>query len=279
MSKSLWRLTLLNVCCLFVSPPDAFAACSVWAMDGVIEIRQSNNIVVTMTVKTDKGGGVKEIATTGSNSGQVNGLIMNDGFRSTGLYMNIQWQNVVKNADFPHTGVTTVQSKGVYRANITEDGRLVDGTTFDADHRESRATFSLDENLICRAAASPPPPSPPPAASPFCQRYATAAVVAAMENMQLRCGNGGPRWSTATAGHLDWCMTLNGNQGPPNTETAARASALQTCRADVRAREEAVQKPGIPIGDIVKPVDPMDRLGVLKKPNEGLGQVLKPNNP
>ena len=260
--------TLLGMCCLLGSSADAFAACAAWAMDGVIEISQSNNIDVTITVKTTQGGSIKGIATTGKDTGRVFGGIVD----YPGLMMTIEWQN------FPDAGKTRVRSRGVYTANITGDGRVINGETWDSSHPESRATFIIDEKLTCRLAASappaPPPPAPPPA-SAFCQHYATAAVAASQENMQLKCGNGGPRWSTVTASHLDWCMALNGNQGPPNTEAAARASALQTCRADVRAREEAVQKPGVPIGDIVKPVDPLDKLGVVKKPNEEVDQFLK----
>lgn len=113
----------------------------------------------------------------------------------------------------------------------------------------------------------------------FCQDYATNAVTAAKENVQLRCGNTGPRWTINFNEHVDWCKSLEDQEGPPNAEAAARASALQTCRADVRAREEAVQKPGVPIGDIVKPVDPLDKLGVVKKPGEGIGDILKETKP
>ena len=113
----------------------------------------------------------------------------------------------------------------------------------------------------------------------FCQDYATNAVTAAKENVELRCGNAGPRWTINFNEHVDWCKSLEDQEGPPNAEAAARASALQTCRADVRAREEAVQKPGVPIGDIVKPVDPLDKLGVVKKPGEGIGDILKETKP
>ena len=117
--------TLLGMCCLLGSSADAFAACAAWAMDGVVEIRQSNNVDVTMTIETDGDGGIKGIATTGSNSGRVFGAI--GGYPN--LYMNIQWQDVVRNADFPHTGITHVQSWGVYKADITEDGRAYHGTS------------------------------------------------------------------------------------------------------------------------------------------------------
>ena len=114
-----------------------------------------------------------------------------------------------------------------------------------------------------------------PAQMEFCQKYAKAAVAAARTWQGLSCGNGDSLWSTDFNEHVNWCIALNGDQGDPNAKTAARASALQTCRADVRAREEAVQKPGVPIGDIVKPVDPLDKLGVVKKPNEEVDQFLK----
>ena len=110
----------------------------------------------------------------------------------------------------------------------------------------------------------------------FCQDYASKAVASAKENVQLGCGNNGPRWVTENSPHLTWCLALGAVETGPNNEAAARAGALQSCHAEIMRRsEQAVQKPGVPIGDIVKPVDPLDKLGVVKKPNEGVDQFLK----
>ena len=112
----------------------------------------------------------------------------------------------------------------------------------------------------------------------FCRSYATKAVAAAKESVQLGCaGNDGPRWSDNFNEHQDWCMTVDPASAASHTD--ARKADLETCRADVRAREEAVQKPGVPIGDIVKPVDPLDKLGVIKKPRTGIDDVLKETKP
>jgi hypothetical protein len=58
-----------------------------------------------------------------------------------------------------------------------------------------------------------------------------SSLRATTESQRLDCGNSGPRWSTEIYDHRSWCLAPNGDQGPPNVETAARDSALATCRA------------------------------------------------
>jgi hypothetical protein len=114
----------------------------------------------------------------------------------------------------------------------------------------------------------------------FCRDYAEKAVVAAKENVQLGCGNNGPRWVTENSPHLTWCLALGAVEEGPNNEAAARAAALQSCRAEIiRKRGQVVEKPRGLIGDIVKPVDPLDKLGVVKKPGAGIGAILKRTKP
>jgi len=115
---------------------------------------------------------------------------------------------------------------------------------------------------------------------PFFQDYASKAVAAAKVSVQLSCeGNEGPRWSDNFNDHLDWCMALNGDQGPPNTETAARASALQSCREQIARRGEIVQKPNIPTGDLTKPVTPPPAVESVPKPSGGAGNIFKQMKP
>jgi hypothetical protein len=70
-------------------------------------------------------------------------------------------------------------------------------------------------------------------------------------------------------------MSLGDEKGPPNTEASARDSALQSCREQIARRGEIANKPSVPIGDLTKPADPLDKLGVVKKPEGGVDQFLK----
>jgi hypothetical protein len=110
---------------------------------------------------------------------------------------------------------------------------------------------------------TPPPPPPPDPCPParlgtegcpypslggktqaefvaFCQDYAGRAVAAVSEIQQLGCAAEGPRWSADAGAHASWCIGLNGDRGPPNAETAARAGALARCRKQIGI---AVQPP------------------------------------
>lgn len=69
----------------------------------------------------------------------------------------------------------------------------------------------------------------------FCAAYADEAVSSAAENVALNCGGGGGRWTPDRTAHVNWCMGLNGDKTVPNAETAARAAALEACRASHEA--------------------------------------------
>jgi hypothetical protein len=116
----------------------------------------------------------------------------------------------------------------------------------------------------------------------FCQEYAAKAVAAANENRFDGCQFGGGRWTTDAAAHLDWCMSLNGNRKPPDTETEARETALKLCRyGKNRAAEEKPEDRGAidaevrGAGDLspikIRDVDKKFRQGVklspIKTPN------------
>jgi hypothetical protein len=177
---------------------------------------------------------------------------------------------------------------GVYAGHLDPQGRM-EGSSYDKQNPGSMAMWHSEGKLQCpgipsRFEGSVSPgssmkndASPKTAFVAFCKDYASKAVAAAKVSVQLSCeGNEGPRWSDNFNDHLDWCMALNGDQGPPNTETAARASALQSCREQIARRGEIVQKPNIPTGDLTKPVTPPPSEPL---PPGGTGNFLKQMKP
>jgi hypothetical protein len=80
--------------------------------------------------------------------------------------------------------------------------------------------------------------------SVFCQAYADNAVVAAIDNQNYNCGGTGPRWTTDRGAHLNWCMALKGDQGPPNSEAAARNNLLVSCRRPAQQRGNPARESG-----------------------------------
>ena len=68
-------------------------------------------------------------------------------------------------------------------------------------------------------------------ATDYCERYATTAVAAAIENRNLACGGAGGRWTTDYQRHFDWCIEQDDERTVPDAETAARAESLESCRA------------------------------------------------
>jgi hypothetical protein len=65
----------------------------------------------------------------------------------------------------------------------------------------------------------------------YCERYATTAVEAAIENRNLACGGTGGRWTTDYQRHFDWCIGQDPDRTVADAEAAARAEALESCRA------------------------------------------------
>jgi hypothetical protein len=83
----------------------------------------------------------------------------------------------------------------------------------------------------------------------FCLDYTNKAVAAVAYNQTRRCGGIGPRWSADRRVHVDWCMSLNGDQAAPNGETAARKSEIDAC---IRNRPvEQVNLPDNVVKDIL----------------------------
>jgi hypothetical protein len=95
-----------------------------------------------------------------------------------------------------------------------------------------------------------------------CRSYANAAMAAVADNIKLKCGFGGARWSEDAGGHFNWCMGLRlydsgvdklygvrAQKGPTLAkETDARNSDIAKCK-EAHAKESPVVPPK------VRPVD------------------------
>ncbi len=62
----------------------------------------------------------------------------------------------------------------------------------------------------------------------FCRAYAKAAVASARENVRLKCGLTGSRYSPSWQLHYGWCMSAG--RGSVAGERNIRMSELQACR-------------------------------------------------
>jgi hypothetical protein len=54
-----------------------------------------------------------------------------------------------------------------------------------------------------------------------CRIYAELAVAAAADNVKLKCGFEGPRWSSEPANHFGWCMEQRGGVNADEKDVAA----------------------------------------------------------
>jgi hypothetical protein len=61
-----------------------------------------------------------------------------------------------------------------------------------------------------------------------CRSYAGTAVMLYRQNLRLRCGFGGPRWSANWNGHFNWCRRVGRTQRA--IEHNSRIAALRRCR-------------------------------------------------
>ena len=89
----------------------------------------------------------------------------------------------------------------------------------------------------------------------LCRAYANAATAAAADNVKLKCGLSGARWSDKAGDHFGWCMGLREADAKPdaadhaalaaamekstNPETAGRILEIEQCRL----RPPASRKP------------------------------------
>ena len=63
-----------------------------------------------------------------------------------------------------------------------------------------------------------------------CNQYAEQAVAQQRENLRLKCGFGGPKWSMDGKAHYKWCK--EGNRGSiAGGELEKRENRLKKCRA------------------------------------------------
>lgn len=62
----------------------------------------------------------------------------------------------------------------------------------------------------------------------FCRDYAKAALASARENMRLKCGYSGPRYSKSWQLHYGWCMSAG--RGSAAGERDIRSAEMKTCR-------------------------------------------------
>jgi hypothetical protein len=164
-------------------------------------------------------------------------------------------------------GITGVQSTCQASGYVPDKETITWNWATGISSCSSAAIFSIREEIVEIIR---------PEHAVFCKDYAKQAGAAARESRALSCGNDGPRWSTDVSGHLDWCMALNGDSGPPNTETAARTSTLGACREAVALRGEIEKKPIIPIGELTKPANPAPSETLPSGGTGGFMKRLKP---
>ena len=69
-----------------------------------------------------------------------------------------------------------------------------------------------------------------------CNAYAQAAVAHQQQNLKLRCGFSGRRWSLNHARHFTWCRLANVRMANLTFEDRARANALNACKAKVTTK-------------------------------------------
>ncbi len=78
----------------------------------------------------------------------------------------------------------------------------------------------------------------------ICRAYADLAIAAHADNLKLKCGQTGPRWTGAGASHFEWCMARREPQ-PALTSAAAYQSAATTLQkaiaGETASRIEAIQ--------------------------------------
>ena len=251
ISRRLMRWLSLSV--FFALPlASAQAECVQWAIRASEYFRQENGFWVSLYTKQD-GANFHGLAESSDVTGLVDGRIEGDEFEAT-----VNWAS---------------GSIGVYQGRVLDNGYL-GGITFDRSHPESRTSWKsflfLDCLKTASAGAGKPHVDPrlmqrQTAQMEFCRKYAKAAVAAARTWQGLSCGNGDSLWSTDFNEHLNWCIVLNGDQGQPNAKTAKRESALGSCRELAAQRRQLEDKPQVPIGEVTKPVDPLDKAGVFEK--------------
>lgn len=149
-------LTLTLASALLLVPGAARAACREWEMPAKLNIIQSNRSMVELQLQPAEGGFVgkalngRDGAFISAIRGAVDGAVSGSNVQFT-----IHW----------HQSQSIINSTGMYTGTVGPQGRIT-GTTFDAVHPETTASWWSDGVLQCRVdpPASPPTPTPPPIA-------------------------------------------------------------------------------------------------------------------
>lgn len=83
--------------------------------------------------------------------------------------------------------------------------------------------------------------SPPAVATSHlnCQAYAALAIAQQEQNIQMKCGFAGGRWSTDFNGHFKWCQTST--MAKLTAEDKARKQALAQCAKKPQEDQQACQ--------------------------------------
>jgi hypothetical protein len=165
-------------------------------------VHQDNGYDVTFNLTdVDVGQGILDgtatyITENGAVTGTATGTINGNAFDVT-----VFWSN---------------GTVGRYRGFVGADGKLVGATLNASGHEDARIKSSGLPVFACNHTS-------------LCDNYADIAVGQASLNVQEICGNTGPRWSLDRQGHVDWCMSINGDPGLLNAEMDARDAGLKAC--------------------------------------------------
>ena len=234
-----------------LSPSAAMADCDLLQKFSAV---QANGVNVVFELDDVVDGRAKGSAhyLAGADLRQVNGQADGtfDGLRST---IDVRWEN---------------GAVGHYEGRIDPASGRLAGATKDLASSPSRlpsqrtwVKWSSKQRFDCVAE----PGVSPSTIAASCGEYAKTAVRQNAENVTLHCGFTDARWNSNPADHETWCRDV----GPvaAGSHTAARKRDLDKCREQIAQaqRRRLEEKPGVPIGDITKPVDPLDRRGVFEK--------------
>src|SRR5262245_41411854 len=222
-----------------LAPSTAMADCDLLRKFNAVQSNGFNVVFDLSDVENGKATGSAHYF-GGEDFRQVNGQA-DATFDGLSLTIDVHWEN---------------GSIGHYEGRIDGSGHLAGATKdlklnpsgFQAKanwvHWESKQKF----NCAQEAGASPS------TIDARCSEYARTALQQNKETAALACGFAGARWDSNAANHENWCRGAAPDVAV--SETAARAEALNDCRAQIALRGQSEKKPNIPIGDVTKPVNP-----------------------
>jgi len=221
------------------APAVAQAGCSRWNLGENFTIGQTNSGEVIFYLKQSNDGLLTGTATFFSEAhvraGPVDGTIRGDAIEFT-----VHWPA-------RSTGAGINYRIGKYSGLIGPTGRM-EGTTYDAAHSDSRASWYSVQRFGClAAAAAPPPPKVPPPAAPVIALGRVRARTAPTGPARTLCESAADaraRNSPAASGLERQCAALNEQQAPLIAglpDLAARGETLAS--ADPRSASLREQQP------------------------------------